>query len=129
MKKKKTVEQCAKENIQTFMKHGPGLRMDYNRFVVARDRKNKRVLQGGLGGLGIGKMWIKDIECENLPGYNEAPEEDSTGGFGTECLQDVLEQGLKDIAENARKESKLLHKRKPQNGKLWKNWNGSKKVF
>ena len=39
--------------------NGPKLRYDYNIWVVAKDTKRKKVLLGGLGGMGIGQMWLE----------------------------------------------------------------------
>ncbi len=59
--------------MKTFLKHGPGLRKDYNVWVVARDPEAKRVLLGGLGGMGVGQMWFgEDDRHKEYPGYAEA---------------------------------------------------------
>ncbi len=33
---------------------------DANVFVIARDVERQRILLGGLGGLGVGQMWMKE---------------------------------------------------------------------
>jgi hypothetical protein len=52
--------------------------------VLAKDTKRGYVLLAGVGFAGVGTMWypIEDHRKE-YPGYDEAPEQDSTGGFGT----------------------------------------------
>ncbi len=53
-------------------------------FVVARDPSKKMVLLGGLGAMGVGEMWFKDEPPHrDYHGYDDAPIQDSTGGFGT----------------------------------------------
>ena len=81
---KKSIEQLQGENIENFMQNGPGLRYSYHKFVVARDRKRRWVLVGGLGGQGVGRMWIEEQEQHRrYAGYTDAPDKDSYGEFGT----------------------------------------------
>jgi hypothetical protein len=78
MRKKKTVEQAAAENMREFMKHGPGLRTATNTWVVARDPERRKVLIGGLGGAGVGQMWFDEKEGDkDRTGYDEAPIQNS----------------------------------------------------
>jgi hypothetical protein len=70
-------------NIVKAIKDGPRLRYDYSLFCVARDRARKRVLVGGLGGLGVGQEWFEEAGHAHYPGYEDAPERDSWMGFGT----------------------------------------------
>lgn len=76
---KKTVEQVQQENQAHFMERGPGLSYGYTSYVIAKDTKRKKVLLGGLGGMGCGSMWFDmDAEQDPLrPGWEEAPERDS----------------------------------------------------
>jgi len=72
------------KNMEIFLKHGPGLRYSYSELVEGRDRKRKRVLLAGLGGMGVGKMWFEEEPWHaDLPGYEDAPEVDSWMQFGT----------------------------------------------
>lgn len=49
-------------------------------FIVARDRALEKVLIGGLGCLGVGKMWFHDTgRFDDLDGYIDAGEEDYPG--------------------------------------------------
>ena len=51
--------------------------------VEARDRVNGYVLLRGLGAMGVGQMWFKEEPRHaDYPGYGDAPERDSAGGFG-----------------------------------------------
>ena len=46
-------------------------------FVVARDardRKNKAVLLGGLGSVGVGRAWSDETGAEAYAGFENAPE-------------------------------------------------------
>lgn len=49
-------------------------------FVLARDRKRRRVLCGGLGALGVGRMWFDEAECQRHEGFNTAPEMSESEG-------------------------------------------------
>lgn len=74
MEKPKTVEDAQKNNFDVFMERGPGLDSRYQSFVVAKDLKNKKILLGGLGGMGIGEMWFDMSEKDEARiGYQEAP--------------------------------------------------------
>ena len=76
-----TPEQCAENNLEVFMEQGPGLSTQYLTFIVARDRAKKRVLVGGLGGMGVGEMWFNDDpHFAAKPGYENAPDADVAEG-------------------------------------------------
>lgn len=78
------IERLQAENVAEFMELGPGLRTSTRVWVVARDRERGRVLLGGLGAMGVGEMWFVDADrYVNYVGYDDAPEGDSRGGFGT----------------------------------------------
>lgn len=88
-----TIEQLQAENIAKFMQDGPRLRVDYHTFIVAKDTKNRRLLIGGLGCLGVGEMWSEAWdEDKNKPGFDEAPEMDTTGKklFGIEPVGPIM---------------------------------------
>jgi len=79
------IRRLAAENLVNFLQNGLGLRYSYNQWVVARDRRRGYALLGGLGGCGVGEMWFKDEPFRDFchyEGYAEAPEVDSTNGFG-----------------------------------------------
>lgn len=81
--KQKTIDEKSAENLQDVLENGPGLRYSRNTWIVAKDSKNGYVLKGGLGGLGVGQMWFKASDKDKQESeYLNAPEMDSTGGFG-----------------------------------------------
>ena len=89
----KEIEQFQAENIENFLEHGPGLRYSYHTWIVAKDTVRKRVLLGGLGGLGVGEMWREEQpEHRKYPSYAEAPEKDSSGQFGTSEWRENISQ-------------------------------------
>jgi hypothetical protein len=66
--------QAEEHNVRIFMRHGPGIRVDYELYVVARDPANKRLLIGGLGGCGMGQAWFPETEEHaKYSGYDDAP--------------------------------------------------------
>lgn len=71
---KKTPQELERENIDTFMEIGPRLSRRYNIFVVGRDRSQQMALLGGLGSMGVGRMWFYEVGREDYPGFNDAPE-------------------------------------------------------
>jgi hypothetical protein len=92
-----TVEECRKNNFDVFMEQGPSLSYLYKVWVEARDRKDGWVLLGGLGGIGVGQMWSKEAEDhKNYPGYEDAPERSSVGGFGRAPLN--IDDILKNVS-------------------------------
>lgn len=73
-----SIEKLQNENLSNFMENGPGLRTSYKSWVVARDRKKKRVLLGGLGSMGCGEMWFTDQpRYADYEGYKNAPDRKS----------------------------------------------------
>jgi hypothetical protein len=72
------IEALKSQNVIKVLKDGPGLRYDLNTWVEARDRTKKRVLLGGLGGMGVGKMWFDETEDHrDYTGYDDAPEQEA----------------------------------------------------
>ncbi len=54
--------------------HGPGLRYTTSTWIVARG--DGEVLLGGLGALGVGKMWVAETDRHREdPTYVDAPYE------------------------------------------------------
>jgi hypothetical protein len=49
-------------NLRQFMTRGPGIRSTNHRWIVARDPDRRMVLVGGLGGIGVGEMWVEEKE-------------------------------------------------------------------
>lgn len=45
-------------NLAEFMEHGPGLRKTTQTAVAAKCPTGKHILICGLGGMGVGQMWI-----------------------------------------------------------------------
>jgi len=69
----KTAAQQAEENAKIFMEIGPRLSTRYGSYVVAIDPVNNKTLLGGLGGMGLGTMWIPSSERDKeRPGFSEA---------------------------------------------------------
>lgn len=74
----KEAQQVSRANIQDMMEHGPGLRCTTRSFAISKDTKNKQILLGGLGGMGIGWMWFPlSPSHKDTPGYDEAPDIDA----------------------------------------------------
>lgn len=60
-------------NLAHFMENGPGLSYAYKTYIVARDPSAKQVMLGGLGGTGMGQMWVSENDRhKDYPGYVEA---------------------------------------------------------
>ena len=73
------IERLQAENIVNFMANGPRLSTSYHTWIVARDRQRGYVKLGGLGGLGVGQMWVQEDERHaDYPGYADAPEGHAT---------------------------------------------------
>ena len=71
--KLRTVAEVINNNMRIFMERGPGLDSRYRSFVVARNPSEKKILLGGLGGLGVGEMWFdEEPRHKSYPGYREA---------------------------------------------------------
>lgn len=79
-----TSEETAREalahNIADVLENGPRLTWNRKTAPIAIDRPNKRVLETGLGALGVGTMWV-DYEAE-LPEWADLPEQNSASEFG-----------------------------------------------
>lgn len=90
MKDERTPDEIQASNIAEFMENGPGLRWGaYSTYVVARDDAQNMVLIGGLGAMGVGKMWGRATEDDrNRPGWDTAPQETCTNTL----LMDVLRE-------------------------------------
>jgi len=59
-------------NFAEFMEQGPGLRRSTRTWVIARG--DGMVLLGGVGGLGHGRMWVRDSASYSHDAtYAEAP--------------------------------------------------------
>lgn len=68
-----TVEGAAANNAAIIDERGPGLYYDMSIYVVARRPSTGEVLLGGLGALGVGRMWMTDSDdYQRYPGYAEA---------------------------------------------------------
>jgi len=66
-----TAEQAAEHNWQVFLEQGPRLSYRYGAYVLAR--RPGEVLLGGLGGMGMGQMWVtEEPRHRDYPGYEEA---------------------------------------------------------
>lgn len=72
------INSLLEHNVSVAIRQGPRISKNYQQFIVARDRKNRRCLLGGLGGLGVGQMWAEDKPyMTTLPGYEDAPEQET----------------------------------------------------
>lgn len=80
LEREEIIQQRAHNNIAEFMDKGPGLRLTTRAWVIAKDPTNHRVKLGGLGGMGVGRMWFDEADWHREdPTYADAPIEDSTG--------------------------------------------------
>ena len=67
------IEQAQRDNLAHFMERGPALSYAYTTYILARDVDGGRVLLGGLGSMGMGRMWVDERpEHRDYPGYSEA---------------------------------------------------------
>lgn len=67
------VDDVQQRNYEILLEHGPGLRYDYGHYIVARCPGTSEVCLGGLGGMGVGRMWFTEEPSHaNLPGYANA---------------------------------------------------------
>jgi len=74
----KTPEEIQQENFEHFLDHGPGLSAGYGIYVIAKCTSKKKVLLGGLGGMGMGSMWFDTASHHHqYPGWDKAPEQDA----------------------------------------------------
>jgi hypothetical protein len=68
-----SIDDAQRANWKHFMDRGPGLSYGYQQYVIARRPASGEILLGGLGGMGIGEMWLAEsADDEALPGYAEA---------------------------------------------------------
>ncbi len=66
------IDEALNENFQKVLKDGPRLRMDYNTPVLKRCGEG-HILLTGLGGMGLGTMWVHEREShKDYIGYVEA---------------------------------------------------------
>jgi hypothetical protein len=73
MSDKRTAQQVASDNFNTFLDRGPGLWASYGIYVIARDPNSGMILKGGLGATGGGVMWSKETERDKeRSGYADA---------------------------------------------------------
>ena len=64
------------ENMAVMLRDGPRISTLYNVWVEAKDLKNKMVLLGGLGCMGVGQMWSPlEKRHRQYPGFKEAVKE------------------------------------------------------
>lgn len=99
MKDERSIDQIKADNHEHFMKRGPALSYAYGHYVVAKDTAKKCVLLGGLGSMGVGRMWFdmtEDKRYQDYPGWDEAEEKDSHMDFGTTEAHDAMIQRWKD---------------------------------
>lgn len=65
------------------MQHGPRLWADRQGYVLFRSSDGSRVLLGGVGAMGIGRMWSDAGHAQNDPTFAEAPvDDDALDDFG-----------------------------------------------
>lgn len=68
----RTVADAIRHNAKHLAKRGPALSYAYQTYVAGRDKANHRVLLGGLGGMGLGQMWVDERpEHAELPGWTD----------------------------------------------------------
>lgn len=68
------VRELLRRNLELALTNGPRLSFAYAIFVVGRDRGRERALLGGLGGLGVGRMWVSATMAATHPGFADAPD-------------------------------------------------------
>ena len=92
-----SIESKVSNNLAAFIQDGPRMSTRYQTYVLARDRDKKMVLVGGLGCVGVGRMWMAESSCANMnPTEMETAQECSYQG---ETL---------DAVDNAVNESEML---------------------
>jgi len=68
-----------KANFKVVMNTGGRLSYETKTWIAARNYQARKVLIGGLGGLGVGYQWYDEQEVHaEMPGYLDAPESDSS---------------------------------------------------
>jgi len=92
-------EDDIKDAIEHNATREPGLRHGDlpTTFIVARDRKKKMVLRGGLGFMGVGQMWSKEgAYDQTLAGFDSAPEVEYHENLDMQAfIQNVLNERIK----------------------------------
>jgi len=64
-----------RDNVADAIENGPRLSYGRGICVLARNSLRQTVLLGGLGGMGVGQMWVGDSDnVKRYAGYDEAPE-------------------------------------------------------
>ena len=64
----------AEKNMETFLEHGPGLKYDYETWIIYKSEDGEMVFTGGLGGMGVGQMWCPaSKEDKKSKEYKDAP--------------------------------------------------------
>jgi hypothetical protein len=92
-----------------------GIRYGQPTWIVARDPERGYVLRGGMGALGVGEMWFKEIpEHKELPGYADADIRSSEGGFGTESMMEELDKFWDDRRAALASRSQSVDDRVPE---------------
>lgn len=74
----------SQESMADFMQHGPRLWVGRKCYVLFRSSDGTRVLLGGVGGMGIGRMWSDaGSHVQNDPTFADAPvDDDALDDFG-----------------------------------------------
>ena len=73
------VNMLQEHNVRVCVEDGPRLSTKYLTWIDGRDRARRRVLVGGLGCMGCGRMWFDEEPYHaDYPGYAEAPEVSET---------------------------------------------------
>lgn len=70
-------DEVRRHNIGVFMEDGPRLSWRYQTAYVAKDTKRNRVMVGGLGAMGIGRMWVEHGDHDPPLDEIDVPEVDS----------------------------------------------------
>lgn len=75
MDRDELIEERQAHNLAETVECGPGLRHTTRTWVLAKDTEAGMVYVGGLGSMGVGRMWTKAFDRDvNDPTYAEAPE-------------------------------------------------------
>lgn len=68
----RTPAKIQRDNLEIFWERGPSLDIRMGTYVVAKDEHHEMTLVGGLGCMGVGRMWCNGLLTDK-PGYDEAP--------------------------------------------------------
>ena len=74
-------DEAIAHNLEDVFEHGPRLAWGRKTAPIAIDRRNKYVLETGLGALGVGTMWVK-YDHDEPAEWTDLPQQDSTDDFG-----------------------------------------------